>query len=394
MKSATEAPFATLMEAVGAYIGPDAAEAGTIAAPGTSGGFVAAADSALAAWAVSLDEIDRLITERISGLVSRLNTSLLVTGILGALSILVAILIHRHMVRPLQRFAEVARTISQTKDYSLRVEADSHDEIGRLAVSLNEMLAEIAGAHEREMTEQSELARVTRLTTMGAHDRLDRARDQPAARRDRHQQQRRACAWLGHQQPDLDEARAALKRIVSDGHRASQVIGSIRAMFRKDGDQRSLIVVNDLIDEVLPLAQGNLQRRGRFRRGGARRRRAAGSGRPRAVAAGASQPDLERRRRHGRGDGPAADPADPIDPPRRSRRRADHRDRRRHRHREGLRGAHLPGILHDQVERHGHGIVHLPVDRRKSRRTTMGDDRAALRVDILARPSTGEGGRA
>ncbi len=78
------------------------------------------------------------------------------------------LLTHRHIVTPLQRFESVAKTVSETKDYSLRVEVDSRDEIGRLAVTFNEMLAELAEAREREMSEQTELARVTRLTTMGA----------------------------------------------------------------------------------------------------------------------------------------------------------------------------------------------------------------------------------
>jgi hypothetical protein len=34
--------------------------------------------------------------------------------------------------------------------------------------------------------------------------------------------------------PDLDEAKASLKQIVDDGHRAGAVIGSIRAIFKRD----------------------------------------------------------------------------------------------------------------------------------------------------------------
>jgi signal transduction histidine kinase len=40
--------------------------------------------------------------------------------------------------------------------------------------------------------------------------------------------------WLARDTPDLDEASAAFKRIVADGHRANEVITSIRSMFRKD----------------------------------------------------------------------------------------------------------------------------------------------------------------
>src|SRR3546814_9824744 len=36
--------------------------------------------------------------------------------------------------------------------------------------------------------------------------------------------------WLGRNSPELEEARAALKRIASDGHRAGKVIEGIRMM--------------------------------------------------------------------------------------------------------------------------------------------------------------------
>jgi hypothetical protein len=36
--------------------------------------------------------------------------------------------------------------------------------------------------------------------------------------------------WLDRPMPDLDEAKAAFKQIVADGHRAGGLIGSIRAM--------------------------------------------------------------------------------------------------------------------------------------------------------------------
>jgi C4-dicarboxylate-specific signal transduction histidine kinase len=52
--------------------------------------------------------------------------------------------------------------------------------------------------------------------------------------------------------------RAILKRIVSDGHRASRVVTSIRSMFAKDRGETNPLTVNDLIDEVLNLVHGEL----------------------------------------------------------------------------------------------------------------------------------------
>jgi signal transduction histidine kinase len=77
-------------------------------------------------------------------------------------------------VRPLERLEKLARTVRETKDYSLRTDIGSQDEIGRLGIAFNAMLAELARAREREAADQSrtvavqsELAHVSRLTTMG-----------------------------------------------------------------------------------------------------------------------------------------------------------------------------------------------------------------------------------
>jgi C4-dicarboxylate-specific signal transduction histidine kinase len=64
---------------------------------------------------------------------------------------------------------------------------------------------------------------------------------------------------LAKKSPDLDEARTALNRIVADGHRAAQVIASIRTMFKRDDPKRVRLDVNGLIREVLALMRGELQ---------------------------------------------------------------------------------------------------------------------------------------
>jgi C4-dicarboxylate-specific signal transduction histidine kinase len=66
--------------------------------------------------------------------------------------------------------------------------------------------------------------------------------------------------WLDRSTPDLDEVKASLKQIVADGHRAAAVIGSIRAIFKKDVRNRTSLDVNDLVGEALALTRGDLQR--------------------------------------------------------------------------------------------------------------------------------------
>ncbi len=68
--------------------------------------------------------------------------------------------------------------------------------------------------------------------------------------------------FLGRATPDLDEARATLKRIVRDGHRAGDVMGSVRAMFKKDGGDTSKIDLNEVIQDVLRPVRGELEAKG------------------------------------------------------------------------------------------------------------------------------------
>jgi PAS domain S-box-containing protein len=65
--------------------------------------------------------------------------------------------------------------------------------------------------------------------------------------------------WLNRASPDLDEASAAFKRIAADGHRASDVIQSIRAMFAKSDQERVPLDANELIRETIEFARGELE---------------------------------------------------------------------------------------------------------------------------------------
>jgi signal transduction histidine kinase len=70
-----------------------------------------------------------------------------------------------------------------------------------------------------------------------------------------------ALILLAGTPPNIEEARAALDAIVSDGDRASAVIGSLRAMFKRETNQRSSINVNQLVLEVLKLVDADLRSR-------------------------------------------------------------------------------------------------------------------------------------
>jgi signal transduction histidine kinase len=65
--------------------------------------------------------------------------------------------------------------------------------------------------------------------------------------------------WLERKNPDLDEAKAALKSIVSDGHRAAKIIEGVRTVFRKGAQDRVPLNINDLIQEVLRHTQAEMR---------------------------------------------------------------------------------------------------------------------------------------
>jgi PAS domain S-box-containing protein len=61
--------------------------------------------------------------------------------------------------------------------------------------------------------------------------------------------------WLASATPDIENAHAALKRIVDDTHRAGEVIDSVRSMFGNEGQAKTLQDVNELIRESLTLVR-------------------------------------------------------------------------------------------------------------------------------------------
>jgi PAS domain S-box-containing protein len=67
-----------------------------------------------------------------------------------------------------------------------------------------------------------------------------------------------ALQWLDSREPDLEEVRAALARIVKDGHRAGEVIDRVRALVKKTPSRRDLWEVNGAIREMLELTRGEV----------------------------------------------------------------------------------------------------------------------------------------
>ncbi len=57
--------------------------------------------------------------------------------------------------------------------------------------------------------------------------------------------------WLAGDTPNLAEARDAIRRIVRDGNRTSDVITRMRALFKKTPAAKEPVDINEIIQEVL-----------------------------------------------------------------------------------------------------------------------------------------------
>ncbi len=139
-------------------------------------------------------------------------------------------------------------------ELQLRVE----ERTAELKQKNEQLLAEMAErkrAEEAYYEAQAELARVTRLSALGAlAASISHEVNQPLAAVVTNAD---ACMiWLASEPPNLEEARAAVDSIAREGTRASDVVRHIRAMFTKGTPERTKVQVNDLIREVSTLIEG------------------------------------------------------------------------------------------------------------------------------------------
>ena len=114
-------------------------------------------------------------------------------------------------------------------------------------------------AEDALQTARAELARASRLTVMGqlaasiAHEIK-----QPLAAIVT--SGNAALRWLANKPPDLEEARRALNNAVLGGHRAGEVVESVRTMFKQAPQTKTPLDVNRLVREVLALTRSEIQR--------------------------------------------------------------------------------------------------------------------------------------
>ncbi len=114
-------------------------------------------------------------------------------------------------------------------------------------------------AEEARREAQAELARVSRVTTMGELTAsLAHEVNQPIAAAVTNANT--CLRWLAGGNPNLEEARAAAMRIAKDGTRAAEIINRIRLLFKKGTPQRELVDINEVIREMIVLLRSEAAR--------------------------------------------------------------------------------------------------------------------------------------
>src|SRR5258707_9853612 len=114
-------------------------------------------------------------------------------------------------------------------------------------------------AEEALRDAQGDLARVSRITTLGELTAsLAHEVNQPIAAAVTNANT--CLRWLTREHPDLEEARGAAMRIVKDGTRAAEIIKRIRSLFKKGTSEQELVDVNEAIREIIALLRGEATR--------------------------------------------------------------------------------------------------------------------------------------
>jgi PAS domain S-box-containing protein len=114
-------------------------------------------------------------------------------------------------------------------------------------------------AQEALQQAQTELSHLTRVTTLGelttsiAHEI-----NQPLAAVLTNANA--SLRWLAGDSPNLDETREAIRRVIRDGSRASEIIDRIRALARKALPQPGWLDLNQAIWEITAMLRGEIHR--------------------------------------------------------------------------------------------------------------------------------------
>jgi PAS domain S-box-containing protein len=116
-------------------------------------------------------------------------------------------------------------------------------------------------AQEALQIAQTALAHVTRVSTLGEMSAsIAHEVNQPLAAIVTNAES--SLRWLGRQTPDIEEAVAGIRKIVTDAHRASEVIRRIREFSKKADPEMIRLDINEVVEEAVMLLQYEALRHG------------------------------------------------------------------------------------------------------------------------------------
>jgi C4-dicarboxylate-specific signal transduction histidine kinase len=193
----------------------------------------------------------------------------LVVPLTALLTLLIAatlgLAITRSITQPLARLVEGSKALARG-EFQHQVSVSGNDELAHLgqvfndtARRLRDLYTEQRRAEEALRQAQSDLAHVSRVTTMGELTAsLAHEVNQPIAAAVTNANT--CLRWLAADTPNLEEARAAASRIVKDGRRAGEIISRIRLLFKKGAAERELVDMNEVIQEMIVLLRSEAMR--------------------------------------------------------------------------------------------------------------------------------------
>lgn len=149
-------------------------------------------------------------------------------------------------------FAVLMTLATQSRDeLELRV-AERTAELTRSNEDLKREIADHIQDSERLRQAQEDLARISRITTMGELTAsLAHEVNQPVAAAITNANT--CLRWLVRDPPDVEEARAAASRLVKDATRAADIVSRIRTLFKKGTPRRESVDICEVVREMLLL---------------------------------------------------------------------------------------------------------------------------------------------
>jgi PAS domain S-box-containing protein len=170
----------------------------------------------------------------------------------------------------------ISRAIAEKSDYEMQFRILLPDgtakyvhTVGHPVLNASGELTEFVGSAtditERRQGEealrqaQADLAHVSRVTTMGELTAsLAHEVKQPITAASTNAST--CLRWLAGDTPNIEEARAAAKRIVEDGKRAAEIISRIRLLFKKGPPELEVVDVNEIVREMTVMLRSEAMR--------------------------------------------------------------------------------------------------------------------------------------